>query len=95
MKFKIVPSFPDYEINEDGILRRRVDGKTYKAGKIHKPKRNNLGWLQYGLRKGGQRKWLLVHRLVWEAFKGPIPDGCKVYHTKGKDKNNLEFLKCQ
>lgn len=33
-------------------------------------------------------KTFLVHRLVVEAFRGPIPDGCEVHHVDGDKKNN-------
>ena len=38
-------------------------------------------------------KHFLVHRAVWEAFNGPIPEGCDIDHIDGNPKNNsLENL---
>jgi hypothetical protein len=34
-----------------------------------------------------------VHRLVYESFRGPIPDGLEINHIDGNKKNNsLENL---
>lgn len=38
-------------------------------------------------------KHFLVHRVVWEAFNGPIPEGLDIDHIDGNPKNNaLENL---
>lgn len=36
----------------------------------------------------GINKKLLVHRVVWEAFNGPIPDGMDIDHIDGNPRNN-------
>lgn len=36
----------------------------------------------------GINKHILVHRAVWEAFNGPIPDGMDIDHIDGNPKNN-------
>mgnify|MGYP003419942989 CR=1 FL=1 len=41
-----------------------------------------------------KRKTVLVHRLVWETFNGPIPDGLQIDHQDThKDNNALSNLK--
>ena len=41
----------------------------------------------------GRRKTRNVHRLIWEAFNGPIPDRLEVNHRNGdKNDNRLENL---
>lgn len=34
------------------------------------------------------RKHFLVHRVVWEAFNGPIPEGCDIDHIDSNPHNN-------
>lgn len=34
------------------------------------------------------RKHFLVHRVVWEAFNGPIPEGYDIDHIDGNPHNN-------
>ena len=36
----------------------------------------------------GINKKLLVHRVVWEAFNGPIPNGMDIDHIDGNPRNN-------
>ena len=74
-----------------------------KCGKIylHKRKRtanikpNKSGYTQIGLRKKGQVKTILVHRIVAKAFIDPIPNKSHVNHIDGNksnnDVNNLEW----
>lgn len=53
-----------YEVSDMGNVRSLKFGKE----KILKPGEHNGGYLQVGLCKDGHRKYLLVHRLVAEAF---------------------------
>ena len=48
---------------------------------------------QIHLYKESNVKCYLVHRLVWEAFNGPIPEGMQVNHIdENKRNNNLDNL---
>lgn len=38
------------------------------------------GYKNTCLFKNGKRKWYRTHRLVWEAFNGPIPEGYDCNH---------------
>jgi hypothetical protein len=38
------------------------------------------------------RRWTFVHRLVWEAAHGPIPEGHMVVFIKGQFTNNVDLL---
>lgn len=41
------------------------------------------------------KKTTKVHKLVWEAFNGPIPEGMQIDHRDGDKTNNmLENLRC-
>lgn len=67
--------------------------EAIKKGKILKQVDTGLGYLQVCLRKYGKNHSLYVHRLVWEAFKGPIPEGMQVNHINEiKSDNRLGNL---
>lgn len=80
-----------YEASNRGRVRRLNYHHTGKE-KILRPGKNSSGYLQVCLYKDG-KKSLLVHRLVWEAFNGPIHKGMQINHlNERKDQNNLENL---
>lgn len=39
------------------------------------------GYAQVGWHEGGQRYVTLCHRVIWNWFRGPIPEGMTVDHT--------------
>lgn len=42
-----------------------------------------------------QRKGVRLHRVVWEAIHGPVPDGMHIHHIDGDRANNaLSNLEC-
>ena len=47
---------------------------------------NRSGYCRVNLCWNGKHKQYCVHRLVWEAFNGPIPKGLQINH---KDENKL------
>ena len=48
--------------------------------KILRPEKTR-GYLQVLLYKDRKRHMFRVHRIVWEAFNGPIPEGMEVNHV--------------
>lgn len=61
--------------------------------KILKPGIPNNGYYQVELCKNSIRKFYMVHRLVWEAFNGQIPEGLQVNHINEiKSDNRLSNL---
>lgn len=53
------------------------------------------GYERIGLSRDGNREYLSVHRLIWEAFNGRIPDGMQIDHINGiKNDNRLSNLRC-
>lgn len=77
---------PDYEISNDGQLRRRVSFRNLPAGMPKKAQRHSRGYLYYAL---GHEKKELAHRLVAMAFIGPPPsDRHEVAHNDGCRMNN-------
>ena len=78
-----------YAITEDGRVWSYLKNKWLKPS-------NNRGYKHVNLHKDGKIKMFLIHRLVYETFKGPIPKEMTVDHIDGcKDNNhilNLQLL---
>lgn len=55
---------------------------------IKKPTRGRDGYYRIQLWKQSIGKAYQVHRLVWSAFNGPIPEGMQVNHIDEKPSNN-------
>lgn len=81
--FKQIPRLSSYQINQEGIITN-VKGRLlspymasgYKAIKL----KNDEGFLRA----------YLIHRLVYQAFIGDIPDKMQINHKNGdKTDNNL------
>ena len=88
-----------YEVSNMGRVRsldrlvRHPYGKALKKGKIIKPTLKNSGYYNSELRIDGRVKYPLVHRIVYEAFVGPIPEGMQINHiNEDKTDNRLENL---
>lgn len=55
----------------------------------------NKGYQFVALTKDKKIKCFYVHRIVWEAFKGPIPNGMVINHkSESPSQNNIENLEC-
>ena len=68
-------------------------GKMWKKEKILKPLVDGNGYLFVVLCKNGKLKYFKVHRLVYKAFYGEIPNGMQVNHINEiKTDNRLENL---
>lgn len=66
----------------------RVRSLKYGKIRILKPCKNTKGYLHVCLWKDGKYKYFLVHRLVWEIFNGPIPEGYEINHIDENVGNN-------
>ena len=84
-----------YEVSDLGKVRSLNYNHTGKE-KILKPQKDTSGYLQVNLCKDGQKKMLLVHRLVAEAF---IPNHNNLATVNHKDEvktnntvGNLEWM---
>lgn len=65
-------------------------GGYIQKGRILKSSKTKKGYLQVHLYKDRKKKTFLVHRLVWEAFNGTIPEGMQVNHiSEDKTDNSL------
>lgn len=91
---------PDYEhayaVSNLGRVKRTVTVRNSKAGHILKPKTCDGRYAYLHLRKDGQSKQVVVHRLVAAAFIGPRPKGQEINHIDGNGfnnrPNNLEYV---
>ena len=85
-----------YQVSNLGRVKslERSDaiGRNLKE-RILKPQLNHTGYYQVGLWKQSIVKHYMVHRLVWEAFNGQIPEDLQVNHiNEVKTDNRLENL---
>lgn len=95
-----VPEAHDYLVSDDGNLRRMLPDGSWRP---IRPRRNSKGYLAVVLSwrectdptcrhkaKGRRRhaRQEYVHRLVWMAFRGVIPDDMHVDHRDDNQLNN-------
>lgn len=96
-QWKPVREFPaHYEISSRGRLRRIAAYRGLYAGKIRKPQNDKRGYVVYMLSVENRHILRYAHRMVADAFIGPIPDGREVNHIDGDKGNptlaNLEIV---
>ena len=72
------------------IYGAKEDGTILNLKTMHKlkPLTNNCGYSQIDVRKSSKRKHYLVHRFVYECFKGRIPFKLQVDHQDNDRQNN-------
>lgn len=77
----------------DRMVKGCYGGLQLKKGKIMKQETHRSGYKRIALKKDGKYKHYLVHRLVYETFNRPIPEGLQVNHiNENKTDNRLENL---
>ena len=100
VEWRIVPEWTNYEIAQDGTVRRRMPGKGTHVGRILKPWPGRHGYPQVGISRmvGGVHltRSRSVHRLVMAAWVGSCPEGMECHHIDGDKTNphlsNLEYV---
>lgn len=83
-----------YDVSNLGRVRSL---NYHRSGRcqVLKLERNNKGYLIISLSKNGKIKRFMVHRLVYEAFVGPIPERYELDHINTvRDDARLENLRC-
>lgn len=90
-EWRLLTDFPDYEISNDGHLRRATAGSNTKIGAHIRVGMSDGGYPKYGLtRPDGRRVHCGAHQLVASAFLPPAPEGKpNVLHD---DDNRLNCL---
>ena len=85
-----------YQASNLGRIKslERIDALGHKRKeKILKPRITRVGYYLAALTKQSIRKDYLVHRLIYEAFNGQIPEGYEVNHINEiKSDNRLSNL---
>lgn len=84
-----IAGFPDYEISDQGRVRRLAAGQGTRAGYILKGSPNARGYLRVTLtRRHRSSKTHYIHRLVLAAFSGPEPPNHQTNHIDDNKANN-------
>ena len=92
-EWRVLPSWPVYEVSEWGALRRCKAATNGHVGRILKPvvRKNRVGpeYIFYQLSNAGMESPMSAHRAVAEAFLGPQPfSGAVVRHLDGDSLHN-------
>lgn len=94
--WKDIPNYEGYQVSNLGRVKslERIDALGHRLKeKILKPQLNSNGYYKVVLCKNSIKKKYFVHRLVYEAFNGQIPEGLQVNHINEiKTDNRLENL---
>ena len=84
---KYIEKYNRYIDDDCVIYRKNKEGKLVQV----KPSISNCGYEFICYKRGGV---VCVHRLVYEAFKGEIPEGLEIDHIdQNKRNNNPENLR--
>ena len=98
MNYVILDEYPNYEIYKNGKIisteRLSKTGKALKRRELH-PTRTKNGYRTVRLiNKDGMQKQFYLHRLIWEAFNGEIPEGYEIDHyLADRADNDLSHLR--
>ena len=84
MKWLTIQEFPNYQISDEGIVRRTDTHKVIKQN----TKRGKHPYKRVHLSHEGVAKYVLVHRLVLTAFVGACPKGQQTLHLDDDPTNN-------
>lgn len=94
--WKDIPNYEGYQVSNLGRVKslERIDALGHRLKeKILKPQLDRYGYYHVILCKNSIQKFYLVHRLVWIAFNGTIPEGLQVNHINEiKSDNRLSNL---
>lgn len=84
---------PGYEGHYQASNLGRIRSFKYNEVRIKKPFITRIGYCILQLSQNNVKKCSGVHRLVWIAFNGPIPEGMQINHLNEiKSDNRLENL---
>jgi len=82
VEWRAIPSALDYEVSQDGGVRRSTSGMGTRRGRVRKQSLNGNGYLVVSLRVNGVTVNRKVHQLVAEAFIGDR-GGLDTCHNNG------------
>lgn len=96
MNYVKLDEFPNYEIYADSkIIRKEIskNGKTLKKRELFPTKAKNGYRTVRLMNKDGVMKQFYLHRLIWMAFNGEIPEGYEIDHLIDRSDNDLNHLR--
>ena len=77
-----------YEASDTGMVRNVMARKGTHVAKILKGRPTHDGYLKVALQREGRRQNACVHRVIYEAFMGQIPEGLEIDHLDFCRTNN-------
>jgi DNA-binding transcriptional regulator YiaG len=87
--WKTIDRFPDYEVSNEGQVRRSKGGRGAIAGKLLKwHTHTSTGYPDIRFSVEGKQTSIPVHRIVATAFFGAKPDDMQIRHLDGNKMNN-------
>lgn len=91
MKIAKVPYLQQVYVSDNGEVFRGDPMTDLRPARLRYPR----GRAQLAVRDvHGQKRYPYVHRMMWEAFVGPIPDGMTIDHiNRVKGDNSLSNLR--
>ncbi len=72
-EWRAIAEYPDYEVSDEGQVRRVSGGRGAKPGRILRPATTPRGYLIVSLYRDGRSRMRKVHRLLCTAFHGDPP----------------------
>lgn len=87
-QWRPIPGFPGYEISDQGRVRSWRPWRGQPVPRIMRPLPDRAGYLRVAPFRDGRNVFRSIHRLVMEAFVGPLPDGMETRHLNGDKTNN-------
>jgi hypothetical protein len=81
-EWRAIAGFPGYSVSNVGRVRNEQSGRILLQT-LHR------GHYRVGLMNHGRQIHCFVHRLVVQAFVGPIPEGLEVDHIDRNGTNNI------
>lgn len=76
-----------YEISDFGNARRTTTQGGRPSGRQMRPG-SRRNYLNFTLSVENRQRTLCAHRMVWEGFNGPIPEGMQINHINGNKADN-------
>lgn len=89
--WKAIADYPDYEISDQGHVRRVTSRTCARAGHVLSSRGLRAGYPSVQLCRDGKRTSRTVHSLVAEAFIGSCPPGHEVNHIDGDKTHNSDI----
>lgn len=77
-----------YEVSDEGRVRRITASIAHAGNLIKKPFVTHNGYFRVPLSMHSKVKTFFVHRLIYTAFIGSIPDKMEINHKNGNKQDN-------